>query len=79
VQLKESLELIEQLKIAIDEKHSAFDIECGKIQSEVTPQQTVRFLLWISKSVDKIGNVSEYLVNCFYSFSFLFTHILVDR
>lgn len=40
--LKESLSLINELKVSIKEKHETFDRECGKITTECSANQTVR-------------------------------------
>ncbi len=57
-QLKDSLDLIEQVKVAIEEKHAAFDRECGNIQREVIPSQSVSFLLWIKKNMIKLAKIT---------------------
>ena len=54
-QLKESLNLIENLKTAIEKKHDIYDGICGKCQESVTPKQTVLFQIWINKNAEKLN------------------------
>ena len=56
-QLQESYLLIQHLGKAIEEKHTTFDTECSKIQSEVSPIQSVKFLLWITRNSEKLAEV----------------------
>lgn len=49
-QLKESLSLLDQLKVSIETKHMCYDGVCGRVQSAGTPKQAVRFLLWLAKN-----------------------------
>lgn len=55
--LKESLNLIKELKVSIKDKHETFDRECGKITTEASANQTVRFILWITNNADKLAKV----------------------
>jgi hypothetical protein len=55
--LKESLDLLKELKIAIENKHAAFDFECGKVESVTTPKQTVLFLMWVTKNAERLAQV----------------------
>ena len=55
--LRESLSVIRELKSSIKDKHESFDRECGKIASEASAQQNVRFILWITKNTDKLAKV----------------------
>jgi hypothetical protein len=55
--LKESLSLINELKVSIKDKHETFDRECGKINSQASPNQIVRFILWITNNAEKLGKV----------------------
>jgi hypothetical protein len=55
--LKESLSLIKELKVSIKDKHETFDRECGKITTEASANQTVRFILWITNNADKLAKV----------------------
>lgn len=55
--LKESLNLIKQLKGSIKDKHETFDRECGKITTEASANQSVRFILWITNNADKLAKV----------------------
>lgn len=55
--LKESLNLINQLKVSIKDKHETFDRECGKITTEASANQSVRFILWITNNADKLAKV----------------------
>lgn len=55
--LKESLNLINELKVSIKDKHETFDRECGKITTEASANQTVRFILWITNNADKLAKV----------------------
>ena len=56
--LKESLELIGKLQKAIEEKHVTFDAECRKLQHEVTPWQSVLFILWTTRNAEKLSKVT---------------------
>ncbi len=49
-QLKESLGLLQSLKIAIEHKHASYDGVIGRVQKAGSPKQTVLFLLWLAKS-----------------------------
>ena len=51
------MDLIDKLKVAIQEKHVTFDRECGKLEEEVTPTQSVLFLLWITRNAEKLAKV----------------------
>jgi hypothetical protein len=55
--LKESLNLIKELKTSIKDKHETFDRECGKITTEASANQSVRFILWITNNADKLAKV----------------------
>lgn len=55
--LKETLNLIKQLKASIKEKHESFDRECGKIFAEASAEQSVQFILWITNNADKLAKV----------------------
>ncbi len=55
--LKESLKLIQTLKVAIDDKHKLFDNTCGLIERIGSPKQIVSFLLWITKNADQLSQV----------------------
>lgn len=57
-QLKEAVELVKELKVAIERKHSAFDTECGKIEAVCNPKQSVLFLMWVTKNVELLSKVS---------------------
>lgn len=57
-QMKESLDLIKQLRVSIETKHATFDQEVGKIQKEATSQQIVQFLLWITRNANKLAEVN---------------------
>ena len=61
-QMKESLDLIKQLRVSIETKHVTFDKEVGNIQKEATSQQIVQFLLWITRNANKLADVG--LRNC---------------
>ena len=56
-ELEESLQLIDNLKINIDKKHSVFDKECGRIESAASSLQIAKFLLWIHTNSEKIQKV----------------------
>ena len=56
-QLKEAVELVKELKVAIERKHSAFDTECGKIEAVCNPKQSVLFLMWVTKNVELLSKV----------------------
>ena len=54
-QLQESLDLLQALKIHIEKKHACYDQICGRVQSAATPQQVVRFLIWITNNAEALG------------------------
>ncbi len=54
-QLKESLDLLQSLKIATEKKHECYDYVCGRVQDAAEPTQTVRFLMWITRNVDRLA------------------------
>jgi hypothetical protein len=56
-QLKESVMLVADLKVAIEAKHHAFDTECGKIEAVCNPKQTVLFLMWVTKNAEALSKV----------------------
>lgn len=56
-QLKEAVELVKELKIAIETKHLAFDTECSKVEAVCTPKQSVLFLMWVTKNAEKLSKV----------------------
>ena len=49
--------LIKSVKGAIERKHAVFDTTCGRIMKEATPQQNVKFLLWITRNADQLARV----------------------
>lgn len=53
--LSESLELLQSLKIAIENKHASYDKVCGRVQDAANPKQTVKFLMWISKNSEALS------------------------
>jgi hypothetical protein len=61
--LKESLELVHELKAAIVAKHTTFDEECGKIADNSTTEQRVKFLLWIKNNEEALAKVFLYVVS----------------
>lgn len=52
-----SVDLVQELKVAIEEKHNCFDRECGKIEAVCTPKQSVLFLMWVTKNVELLSKV----------------------
>jgi hypothetical protein len=54
-QLKESLGLLDQLKVCIARKHDCYDGVCGRVQASCTPKQSVRFLLWLAKNYKQLA------------------------
>lgn len=54
-QLRECLDLLGQLKKAIEQKHECYDAICGRAQSAASPTQTVKFLMWINKHADDLA------------------------
>ena len=56
-QLKESVELVKELRVAIEKKHTCFDHECGKIEAVCNPKQSVLFLMWVTRNVELLSRV----------------------
>lgn len=58
--LKESLNLMKRLRIAISDKHQALDARLTAIRSIATSKQTVQFLFWIGKNS---ANLQKFIPN----------------
>eukprot|EP00981_Chlorochromonas_danica_P001395 scaffold296_cov164-Ochromonas_danica.AAC.12 len=54
-QLRDSLQLLQSLKVAIEKKHASFDAVCGRVQAAATPKQIVQFQMWITKNAEMLG------------------------
>lgn len=54
-QLRECLQLLQTLKVAIEKKHASFDAVCGRVQAAATPKQIVQFQMWITKNAELLG------------------------
>lgn len=54
-QLRECLELLKSLKVAVEKKHASYDAVCGRVQAAATPKQIVKFQMWITKNADLLG------------------------
>jgi hypothetical protein len=54
-QLQETLELLQGLKVHIEQKHATYDQICGRVQSAANPKQTVKFLMWITNNAEALG------------------------
>ena len=54
-QLRESLDLLQVLKVNIEKKHGCYDSICGRVQGAATPKQVVKFLMWITNNAEALG------------------------
>ena len=63
-QLKESLDLLKNLKSEIEKKHAVYDLVCGRIREECTAEQNVKFVLWVTKNAAELSKVGIYIFIC---------------
>ncbi len=55
--LQESLNLIKQLRTAIEKKHMSLDSRCRAVQSAATPQQIAKFLMWVNRNHNALAKL----------------------